>query len=141
MTCSAGGTVNEQGRKFCGECGARLLAACPSCGSGNAPTARFCGECGNPMGSPGTLGASGSAAPATTGPRVRARAGSSEASPPGRPEPIAERRLVSVLFADLVGFTALAEGRDPEAVRELLGGYFEQASETIERYRGTVEQL
>ena len=37
--------------------------------------------------------------------------------------PVAERRLVTVLFADLVGFPALAEGRDPEAVGELLSEY------------------
>jgi class 3 adenylate cyclase/tetratricopeptide (TPR) repeat protein len=54
---------------------------------------------------------------------------------------VAERRLVSVLFADLVGFTKLAEGRDPEAVRELLSAYFELATDVINRYGGTVEKF
>ncbi len=48
---------------------------------------------------------------------------------------------MSVLFADLVGFTALSEGRDPEATRELLTGYFELARETVERYGGTIEKF
>ena len=52
-----------------------------------------------------------------------------------------ERRLVSVLFADLVGFTALAASRDAEAVRELLTRYFETSRQTIERYGGTVEKF
>ena len=54
---------------------------------------------------------------------------------------MAERRLVSVLFADLVGFTTISEGRDPEEVRELLSRYFDSAREQIERYGGTVEKF
>jgi predicted ATPase/class 3 adenylate cyclase len=55
--------------------------------------------------------------------------------------PIAERRLVSVLFADLVGFTALSETRDAEATRDLLSRYFELARTLITRYGGTVEKF
>jgi predicted ATPase/class 3 adenylate cyclase len=53
----------------------------------------------------------------------------------------AERRLVSVLFGDLVGFTPLSEDQDPEAVRELLSRYFDTARRVIERYGGTVEKF
>ncbi len=59
--------------------------------------------------------------------------------PPGAP--VAERRLVSVLFADLVGFTTLSESRDAEEVRELLSGYFEHCRKLIGRYGGTVEKF
>ncbi len=52
-----------------------------------------------------------------------------------------ERRIVSVLFADLVGFTALSDDRDPEAVREFLDGYFALARERIGRYGGTIEKF
>ena len=52
-----------------------------------------------------------------------------------------ERRLVSVLFTDLVGFTSLAEDRDPEAVRDLLTRYFDTATEVIQRHGGTVEKF
>jgi class 3 adenylate cyclase/tetratricopeptide (TPR) repeat protein len=54
---------------------------------------------------------------------------------------VAERRLVSVLFLDLVGFTMASEGRDAEDTRELLTRYFENASTTIARYGGTVEKF
>src|SRR4029077_21231226 len=52
--------------------------------------------------------------------------------------PVAERRLVSILFADLVGFTTLAEGRDAEDTRELLTSYFDMSRDVIGRYGGTV---
>jgi len=54
---------------------------------------------------------------------------------------LTERRLVSVLFADLVGFTSLSADEDPEAVREFLSAWFERASEVILRYGGTVEKF
>jgi class 3 adenylate cyclase len=57
------------------------------------------------------------------------------------PVPVAERRLVSVLFADLVGFTTLSEARDAEAVRDLLSRYFEICRRLIEAYGGTVEKF
>jgi class 3 adenylate cyclase/tetratricopeptide (TPR) repeat protein len=61
-----------------------------------------------------------------------------EAADPG---PVAERRMVTVMFADLVGFTTLAEGLDAEAVRELLTRYFEIARDVIDRYGGNVEKF
>jgi class 3 adenylate cyclase/predicted ATPase len=54
---------------------------------------------------------------------------------------VAERRVCSVLFCDVVGFTPLSEARDPEAVRELLSQYFELARTVIGRYGGTVEKF
>ncbi len=54
---------------------------------------------------------------------------------------VSELRLVSVLFADLVGFTTLSEHRDPEEVRELLSRYFDRCRTLIERYGGTVEKF
>jgi len=60
---------------------------------------------------------------------------------PGKPAPVSQRRLVSVLFADLVGFTTVSEHRDPEEVRELLSRYFDRCRTLIERYGGTVEKF
>jgi class 3 adenylate cyclase/tetratricopeptide (TPR) repeat protein len=128
MICSSCATENDAGRKFCVECAARLATACPNCGTPNPPTAKFCGECATALG-----GATGAAAPLSAGARASAPA-MSEA-------PTAERRLVSILFADLVGFTTLAEGRDAEDTRELLSRYFELARDVIGRYGGTVEKF
>ncbi|MGB6772310.1 MAG: adenylate/guanylate cyclase domain-containing protein, partial [Candidatus Dormiibacterota bacterium] len=57
------------------------------------------------------------------------------------PADMVELRVVSVLFADLVGFTTLSESRDPEEVRELLSRYFDVCRELVERYGGTVEKF
>jgi class 3 adenylate cyclase len=114
--CSACGTGNNDGAKFCNECGAPLQAVCPSCG---APSSgKFCSECGAAL----------TAAPV---PAV-----------PAQPTaPVAERRIASLLFGDLVGFTTISEARDPEAVRELLSAYFERARTVVERYGGTIEKF
>ncbi len=55
--------------------------------------------------------------------------------------PQAERRLVSVLFCDLVGFTGASEARDAEQTRELLSTYYELARERVERYGGSIEKF
>ena len=123
VTCSACGTENPAGRRFCLECGSPLAVGCPACGGPNPPNAKFCGDCGGPL------------AGAGSGPGAVA-----ELTAPSTP-PVAERRLVSVLFADLVGFTTLSESRDAEEVRELLSRYFETCRKLIERYGGTVEKF
>ncbi|HEX5040925.1 MAG TPA: adenylate/guanylate cyclase domain-containing protein [Candidatus Limnocylindria bacterium] len=117
MNCPVCGTANEPERKFCGECGSPLAVACPNCGTPNAASDKFCGECGTDL---------------------RANAAQSA---PAASVPVAERRLVSVLFADLVGFTALSEARDAEAVRDLLSRYFDTAGQIIGAYGGTVEKF
>jgi len=88
------------------------------------PGEKFCGTCGSRL-------TDGGAPPVD--PPVRPATGLQVA--------VAERRLVSVLFADLVGFTTLAEGRDAEDTRELLSRYFDLAREVIGRYGGTVEKF
>jgi class 3 adenylate cyclase/tetratricopeptide (TPR) repeat protein len=125
MRCASCGTENRAGRAFCVECGTALAAACPSCGGPVEPGEKFCGACGEPL------------VPGAGRPGI----------PPARPAatdtqpPVAERRLVTVLFADLVGYTTLAEGKDPEAARELLSRFNDAARGTIERYGGTVEKF
>jgi hypothetical protein len=115
VICSSCNTVNEAGRKFCGNCGARLALTCPSCGSANSPGTRFCGECGTLL--PVAPAPAATAADPAAGDPAPSDVAATDAATPGHQ---AERRLVSVLFADLVGFTTLSESRDPEAVRDLL---------------------
>jgi class 3 adenylate cyclase/tetratricopeptide (TPR) repeat protein len=121
MLCSNCGTDNRESAKFCRTCGTSLTTRCASCGATYQPGQRFCDECGAALGAfPAASTAGVTAAPAG---------------------PASERRLVSVLFADLVGFTTLSERRDAEDVRELLSGYFDRARQVIERFGGTVEKF
>src|SRR6266545_2946447 len=121
MPCPQCGAENPAAAKFCGTCGQALALPCPACETANPPGMRFCIECGTSL------------------------AGDSAASPVSsetpQPPPTSERRLVSVLFADLVGFTTLSEKRDAEEVRELLSRYFDTCRRLIELYGGTVEKF
>ncbi len=114
MNCANCGSSNESGQKFCGHCGRSLVVVCPN-GHSNPPGNLFCGECGSSL---------------------------TEDTPPTSPatEP-GERRLVSALFADLVGFTTLSEARDPEDVRAILTRYFDRCREIIERFGGEVDKF
>ncbi len=126
VICSNCGTENRVGAKFCMECATPFAAACPNCGAANLPAAKFCSECATPMGGAAPR-------PATTS--------STTPVPSPAPDAVAERRLVSVLFADLVGFTSYSEGRDSEEVRELQSRYFDTVREIIGRYGGVVEKF
>ncbi len=95
---------------------ARSLAPALHAARPTRPAVKFCGECGTQL--------TADTAPST---------------PPAAPT--AERKLVSVLFADLVGFTTASEARDAEETRELLSRYFEDCRRLIERYGGTVEKF
>ena len=125
MICSNCATENKPGRRFCAECGASLVVGCPSCGTPFEPGEKFCGTCGT----------------ALTAETAAATAATPSATAPASATPATERRLVSVLFADLVGFTPFAEARDAEDVRATLDRYFAMASEIIGRYGGTVEKF
>src|SRR5215467_12375219 len=123
VACGGCGAGLAAGDRFCVECGAPAVV-CPACGEPAAPSNRFCRACGQAL-----AGTAPSTAPAT------------RALPATTAGPLAERRVCSVLFCDVVGFTPLSESRDPEAVRELLSRYFETARTVIGRYGGVVEKF
>ena len=85
---------------------------CTACGKENVPEARFCFSCG---------------------------AAIAEAPPPAAPSE--ERKLITVLFVDLVGSTAQAEQLDPEDVRARLAPYYARLRTELERFGGTVEKF
>jgi ribosomal protein L32 len=90
LRCSGCGELTPAG-KFCIHCGTPTQQACPACGASVVPGARFCLECGVALTGAGPAGMASVPAAVSQ----------------------AQRRLVSVLFADLVGFTTLSEHRDP----------------------------
>ena len=120
--CASCGQDIPAGARFCPFCGTAVAPqSCFSCGVPLVAGAAFCASCGTPV----------VAAPQPAGP-PQTQVGTT---------PVAERRVTSVLFGDLVGFTALSENRDPEEVRELLSRYFSECRTVVGRYGGVVEKF
>src|SRR5580692_9833948 len=128
VRCGRCGAPLGEGHRFCEDCGAPA-GGCPSCGEPLTPGKRFCHACGAAVTEVAAASSAAGAVPASDAVSGRGRA------------PVAERRVCSVLFCDVVGFTPLAEGRDPEAVRELLSEYFGVARTVVGRYGGVVEKF
>ena len=110
-TCAACSAPNDDAARFCSTCGAQLLRSCPACGALAPLGARFCPECGTALNAPATS------------------------------EPLEERRLVSIVFADLAGFTERSDRADPEDVRGILLPFHALAKEEIERFGGTLDKF
>jgi len=142
VTCPSCRTPSAAGKKFCAECGAALPLVCPACSNPVTAQQKFCDECGRALQAAASAqqtaaersaGSAPSPAPASAIEAPHAPAAS--AAPPAE-----ERRLVTALFCDLVGFTPLSEQLDPEEVRDIQAAYFTAMSTQIERYGGTVEK-
>jgi class 3 adenylate cyclase len=109
----------EDHHRFCGQCGSALHARCPHCLTLVDPGIPFCTACGAHVG------------------RLD---GGRFAAPHAGLERHEERRTVTILFVDLIGFTSLAERLDPEDVRDLQATYFRTASRIVRTYGGVVEK-
>jgi len=156
--CGSCGAGNPDGYRFCGQCGSSLaVRICASCGHPNTAGQAFCGQCGSSLepiagatdGPPaeGGEGSSREPVPAAAGEdRGSAQWASgtfngehtfvSEADPAG----LEERKLATVLFADVVGFTSLAERTDPEVVARMVDVAFRRLSEVVIEHGGTVDK-
>ena len=123
-TCDSCGTANPPGAKFCMSCGSALERRCPSCGTPAPAEAKFCMSCGASLeGAPAAAPTPAAAPP-----------------PAARATPADERRQVTVLFADLSGYTAVSERMDPEAVKGLVDRCLRCLGEEVTRYGGTVDK-
>jgi class 3 adenylate cyclase/tetratricopeptide (TPR) repeat protein len=143
MLCpSCGSAAASPSQKFCAECGTRFGQSCPSCATPYEGNPKFCPECGFGLqgaAPAGTSAATNGMPPVPT--QLAAPPIATVAPDAGSASTVAERKLVSVLFADLVGFTAMSEASDAEAVREQLTEYFGVAQEIVTRYGGSVEKF
>ncbi len=144
MHCVNCGTELIAGKRFCHLCGTQVALNCPNCGSTVEPGFRFCPDCGfrlnadpAPVRTPEPPNGSDRASvfskhiPAELAEKIRATTGTVTG----------ERKLVTVLFCDLAGSTAIAERLDPEEYHDLLEQYLEIAFREIYRLEGIVNQL
>jgi class 3 adenylate cyclase/pimeloyl-ACP methyl ester carboxylesterase len=136
VKCSACQLEAPADAEFCPGCGAPLSARCQQCGIANAPGHRFCKKCGQPIVASEAAAPDRFDSPRTYTPRHLAeKILTSRASLEG------ERKIVTVLFVDVSGFTALSERLDPEDVHGLMDRAFERMLPEIHRHEGTVNQF
>lgn len=112
FSCPACGHGNDGDQRFCTNCGTSLLQTCPTCSATNLPGARFCGNCGNALAGAAT-----------------------ERKLPG------ERRLATVLFADISGFTNISKTKDPEDLKQVVDSCMTKLSAVVEEYDGFVDKV
>src|SRR5712692_340004 len=136
MRCNSCGCENPVGKKFCGDCGAGLSAACARCGAENPEDKKFCGDCGAPLGRPSVreppsvqFGPSAAPKIATVGP-----------SPEFSEVPEGERKTVTALFADIKGSMELMEDLDPEEARAIVDPALKLMMDAAHRYDGYIVQ-
>ncbi len=136
MRCPQCQTENPETRKFCRECGKKLVIVCPECETENPPADKFCGDCGHDLRKPKETKPLDYDRPDSYTPKHLAKKIlSTRSSIEG------ERKLVTVMFADVAGFTSMSEKLDPEAVHEVLDGCFRLLMDEIHRYEGTINQF
>jgi len=118
IMCAACGVTVPADQQFCGQCGTLISRICVACGAKNPGADRFCSVCGFALELASPLATAIGKEPTAA--------------------PWEERRWVTVLFADLSGFTAMAEQIDPEDVKVLVTRYIDQIGEQIRRFGGTI---
>ncbi len=112
---------------------------CHTCSAENPTTARFCSQCGNPVGNVATQ----------VVPSIDRLDLIKDYIPPELASKImsagrkieSERRMVTVIFADVTGFTALSEQIDPEVLSAMLNQCFKELVTTVHKYEGTVDKF
>ena len=131
MNCPSCGHENAVDAAFCNKCGARLEIVCANCQRSNRGDSAFCAGCGQRL----TAGAPAAvpAAPLSYTPRHLAEKILRE-----RSALEGERRNVTVLFADAMGFTPLSERVDAEEVYSLMQGCLARMMDAVHKYEGTI---
>jgi len=126
---------NPVGTNYCGNCGTPLTVRCPACGNENPAGFKFCGRCGKTLLDQPGLPSYARRSPLDYTPRFLV-----DRVLKTRGALVGERKLVSVLFADVANFTAMSEKLDPEAVHEIMDGCFEILGREIHGAGGTINQ-
>jgi class 3 adenylate cyclase len=143
IKCSNCGFENEPGSRFCENCGRPLERRCPNCGNPASATAKFCRFCGWDLSESAVMphAEPPRAEPSLTDLQRAAPAEMQDKIRMARQRVEGERKLVTALFADIVGSTALAAKLDPEDWRDVVNGAHQRMSRAVYRYEGTIAQL
>jgi class 3 adenylate cyclase/tetratricopeptide (TPR) repeat protein len=126
---------NPEGMNFCGKCASPLTVACPACGHQNLVGSKFCTQCKGEIAHTDVVPAYADRSAIEYTPRFLL-----ERAFKYKSTMIGERKLVSVLFADVAAFTTIAEKLDPEDVHEIMDGCFGILGQEIHQAGGTINQ-
>ncbi|MGH8989943.1 MAG: double zinc ribbon domain-containing protein [Acidimicrobiia bacterium] len=114
VACAHCGQENLATQRFCGNCGQAMARVCPACREPNPVGFRFCGACGTNL----------------------------DQAPAAAPPPLTEeRKLATVLFADLSGFTNYSERTDPEDVQVMVDRCMRRMGDAVERFGASVTRV
>jgi class 3 adenylate cyclase/tetratricopeptide (TPR) repeat protein len=136
MKCPKCQFKNPEAMQFCGKCGAKLETIFPQCNSSNPSDFRFCGKCGHDLTQPQETLAVDYSEPQSYTPKFLAdKILTTRSSIEG------ERKLVTVLFADVANYTSISEKLDPEEIHQIMDGCFKILMDAIHKYEGTINQF
>ena len=136
MKCPECQFDNREGAKFCSECGKRFELTCPECNTKVRLGSKFCDECGCNLKKPQDAPSVDYSKPQSYTPKFLAdKILSSRSSIEG------ERKLVTVLFADVANYTSVSERLDPEEVHHIMDRLFKILMDEIHKYEGTINQF
>jgi len=136
MECPKCGFENREGAKFCGKCRIKLSLICPQCDAENLPENTFCDQCGFDLKEPAETPPIDYKEPQSYTPKHLAdKILNTRSAIEG------ERKLVTVLFADVANYTAMAEKLDPEEVHYIMDGCFKILMDEIHKLEGTINQF
>jgi len=136
MRCPECQFDNREGVKFCEECGAKLELKCPNCKAEIPLGRKFCGECGLKLTEIYEIPSIDYSKPQSYTPKFLAdKILTTRSSIEG------ERKLVTVLFADVANYTSMSEKLDPEEVHKIMDGCFSILMDEIHKYEGTINQF
>jgi len=136
MKCPKCQFDNREGAKFCKKCGAELVHTCPQCNTSYTPDSLFCDECGFDLLKPAEAPPVNYSEPQSYTPKHLA-----EKILTTRSSIEGERKLVTVLFADVANYTSVSEKLDPEEVHQMMDGAFKILMDEIHKYEGTINQF
>ena len=141
MECPNCRTKNPDTRKFCRECGNKLSLLCPQCSFENIPGDKFCGECGRSLIQPKETSKEQSFDEKINKIQRYLPKGITEKILSQRNKIEGERKQVTVMFCDLVGFTSLVENLGPEDAYNMMDQIYEILIHKVHDYEGTVNEM
>ena len=142
MKCPKCHTENPETRKFCRECGAKLILLCPKCHFENFPGDKFCGGCSHDLSQlPGAIPRELSFDEKLAKIQRYLPKGLSEKILAQRDKIEGERKQVTVMFCDMEGFTSLTEKLGSEEMYSVMDQVYEILIHKVHDYEGTVNEL